>query len=68
MTATLRTTATKRVPMDSLRKTALVAGIFYLITFISIPTLALYGPSRTTGTGSSAPAATPPCWWAGCSR
>jgi hypothetical protein len=30
--------------MDSARKTALVAGIFYLITFISIPTLALYGP------------------------
>ena len=30
--------------MDSTRKTALVAGIFYLITFISIPTLALYGP------------------------
>jgi hypothetical protein len=29
--------------MDSTRKTALVAGIFYLITFISIPTLALYG-------------------------
>src|ERR1700733_16074627 len=41
MTTTLRTT-TERVPMDSLRKTALVAGIFYLITFISIPTLALY--------------------------
>jgi hypothetical protein len=33
-----------RVPMDSARKTALVAGVFYLITFISIPTLALYGP------------------------
>jgi hypothetical protein len=32
--------------MDSLRKTALVAGIFYLITFISIPTLALYGPVK----------------------
>ena len=31
-------------PMSSTRKTALVAGIFYLITFISIPTLALYGP------------------------
>jgi hypothetical protein len=30
--------------MSSTRKTALVAGIFYLITFISIPTLALYGP------------------------
>jgi hypothetical protein len=36
----------KRVPMDSMRKTALVAGVFYLITFISIPTLALYGPVR----------------------
>ena len=41
MTTTMRTT-TKRVPMDSMRKTALVAGVFYLITFISIPTLALY--------------------------
>jgi hypothetical protein len=39
-------TATKKVPMDSMRKTALVAGIFYLITFISIPTLALYGPVK----------------------
>ena len=38
--------ATKRVPMDSLRKTALTAGVIYLITFISIPTLALYGPVR----------------------
>src|SRR5580704_6255777 len=53
MTTTMRTTAAKpvptgsqRVPMTSLRKTALVAGIFYLITFISIPTLALYGPVK----------------------
>jgi hypothetical protein len=50
MAITVRTPATKppakRIPMDSLRKTALVAGIFYLITFISIPTLALYGPIR----------------------
>jgi Domain of unknown function (DUF4386) len=46
MTTTMRTTATKRVPMDSMRKTALVAGVFYLITFISIPTLALYGPVK----------------------
>jgi Domain of unknown function (DUF4386) len=30
--------------MDSLRKTALVAGVLYVITFISIPTLVLYGP------------------------
>jgi hypothetical protein len=29
-----------------MRKTALVAGVFYLITFISIPTLALYGPVK----------------------
>src|SRR5579859_4332843 len=50
MTTTMRTTATKppvkRIPMSSTRKTALVAGIFYLITFISIPTLALYGPVK----------------------
>lgn len=32
--------------MSSIRKTALVAGIFYLITFVSIPTLALYGPVK----------------------
>src|SRR5260221_7071231 len=37
--------ATKR-PMTSLRKTALVAGALYLLTFVSIPTLALYGPVR----------------------
>ena len=39
-------TTTTRVPADSMRKTALVAGVFYLITFISIPTLALYGPVK----------------------
>src|SRR5271154_4504155 len=44
MATTVRTTAANRIPMTSLRKTALVAGIFYLITFISIPTLALYRP------------------------
>ena len=33
--------------MTPLRKTALVAGVFYLITFISIPTLALYGVVKT---------------------
>jgi hypothetical protein len=47
MTTAMRIPATKkRVPMDSMRKTALVAGVFYLITFISIPTLALYGPVK----------------------
>ena len=48
MATTVRTPATKApakgAPMSSTRKTALVAGVFYLITFISIPTLALYGP------------------------
>jgi hypothetical protein len=44
--------------MSSTRKTALVAGVFYLITFISIPTLALYGPVKNhrdwiLGSGSS---------------
>jgi hypothetical protein len=29
--------------MSPLRKTALVAGVLYLLTFVSIPTLALYG-------------------------
>ena len=49
MATTVQTPATKtanRTPMTSTRKTALVAGIFYLITFISIPTLALYGPVK----------------------
>jgi Domain of unknown function (DUF4386) len=50
MATTVQTPATKppakKVPMSSTRKTALVAGIFYLITFISIPTLALYGPIK----------------------
>src|SRR5256885_14635127 len=46
MTITYQTTATKRVPMDSLRKTSLVAGVLYLLTFVSIPTLFLYGPVK----------------------
>jgi hypothetical protein len=33
-----------RVQMTPLRKTSLAAGVFYLLTFVSIPTLALYGP------------------------
>jgi hypothetical protein len=47
MTSTQPGAATKRVPMNPLRKTALVSGVLYLITFVSIPTLALYGPVRT---------------------
>jgi hypothetical protein len=29
--------------MTPLRKTSLVAGVLYLLTFVSIPTLGLYG-------------------------
>jgi hypothetical protein len=54
-----RTTATKRVPMSPLRRTALVAGVFYLLTFVSIPTLSLYGPvhdpNYIVGPGSNTP-------------
>jgi hypothetical protein len=44
--------------MSPTRKTALVAGVCYLITFISIPTLALYSPVKNhrdwiLGSGSS---------------
>jgi hypothetical protein len=50
MAITAQTPATrapaKGTPMSSTRKIALVAGVFYLITFISIPTLALYGPVK----------------------
>jgi hypothetical protein len=49
MATTVQTPATKaaeKAPMTSTRKTALVAGVFYLITFVSIPTLALYGPVK----------------------
>ena len=48
MTTTVQpTAATKRVPMDSLRKTALVAGALYLITFAtSIPARILFGPVK----------------------
>jgi hypothetical protein len=51
MTTTARTAAATtadldRVPMSSLRRTVLTAGLIYLITFVSIPTLSLYGPVR----------------------
>jgi Domain of unknown function (DUF4386) len=45
--------------MTSLRKHSLAAGIFYLLTFVSIPTLGLYrsvrGPNFVTGAGPDAP-------------
>jgi hypothetical protein len=36
-------TGTEHTRMSSLRKTSLVAGVLYLLTFVSIPTLSLYG-------------------------
>jgi len=35
--------------MDSTRKISLIAGVFYLLTFVSIPILYLYGPVREVG-------------------
>jgi hypothetical protein len=52
------TTNHAKVPMDPMRKTALVAGVFYLVTFVSIPTLKLYhgvltNPQYITHAGSN---------------
>ncbi len=44
MTTALGTNAVRRRPMDGMRKTALVAGIFYLITFVSLPAVVLLHP------------------------
>jgi hypothetical protein len=45
--------------MNSLRKTSLAAGVFYLLTFVSIPTLALYSsvraPNFVVGPGPDTP-------------
>src|SRR5688572_6530797 len=51
---------TSRTPVDTMRKTALVAGLLNLLTFVSIPTLALLGPIKADpgfilGTGSDTP-------------
>ena len=47
MTAAAPSTSTKRIPMDANRKTALVAGTFYLLTFAaSIPALLLLNSSH----------------------
>ncbi len=56
-TATLtspQTPTKKRTPMRASRKQSLAAGIFYLLTFVSIPTLVLYNNAHKAGfiTGS----------------
>ena len=59
MTTAAGATATTRVPMSSTRKTALAAGMLYLLTFISIPTLFLYNavksPNFILGAGPDTP-------------
>src|SRR5215213_8178761 len=46
MNATVHTPTATRAPMDPMRKRSLATGILYLITFVSIPTLALYKPVK----------------------
>ena len=59
-------TSSKRPPMGSLRKTALAAGVLYLITFISIPTLFLYSdvkdPNYLIGSGPVTPSWSAGSW------
>jgi hypothetical protein len=46
-------------PVKSTRNVSLAAGVFYLLTFVSIPTLTLYGPvhdpNYVTGSGPDTP-------------
>ena len=46
MSTTVDTPAATRPPMDRMRRTSLAAGILYLITFVSIPTLIVFQPVR----------------------
>src|SRR3954454_18153223 len=49
-TLTARSTAkSPRAPMRASRKQSLAAGIFYLVTFVSIPTLGLYLDAHKDG-------------------
>lgn len=54
-TSIIADVSTKPVPMSSMRKTSLVAGLLYLLTFVSIPSLVLYSsihePDYITGPG-----------------
>jgi hypothetical protein len=46
MITTVNTPAEARPAPDSMRRTSLAAGILYLISFVSIPSLLLYNPVR----------------------
>ncbi len=55
-TRTSTNTTRAAAPPDRMRRASLWSGAMYLLTFVSIPTLALYGPVKEagflTGTGS----------------
>jgi hypothetical protein len=46
MTSTAHTPGATRPAPDTMRRTSRAAGILYLLTFVSVPTLALYQPVR----------------------
>jgi uncharacterized protein DUF4386 len=45
-TTAIRPPPVQRAPMTARRKAALAAGVFYLLSFVSVPTLGLYAPLR----------------------
>ena len=55
-TTIVKKVSTERIPVRRLRKTAMVSGILYLLTFVSIPTIALYSsihqPNYILGQGT----------------
>ncbi len=60
MTTTLQAVRPPKIKMTSTRKHSLAAGIFYVLTFASIPTLVMYDIAKTNpdfvlGAGSSTP-------------
>ena len=46
MTITATPAPPATIPVDPMRRRAFIAGALYVITFVSIPTLALYDPVR----------------------
>jgi hypothetical protein len=46
MSATMQPPAVTRAATDPMRRRARLAGVLYLLTFVSIPTLTLYNPIR----------------------
>ena len=58
-TAFSKDVSMQRTPMSSLRKSSLIAGMLYLLTFVSIPTFALYRSVHESnyilGNGSDTP-------------